>query len=209
MSDSRTRIVEHGYDEIADSFLEWRDQIIGDPRLWWLNQLTSRLEEGARVLELGCGAGVPDTRILAERFRVTGVDISREQICRASANVPDAEFIRADFTNLELDAASFEAVAAFYSFNNVPRDLLAGLFERIHSWLVRDGFFLTALATSDTESWVGEWLGTTMFFSSYPPDTNRRLLSEAGFELLMDELVTTREPEPDGEGTWQWVLAQR
>ncbi len=209
MSVPPTRIVERGYDEIADSFVEWRDRIVGDPRGWWMEQLMSRLEEGARVLELGCGAGVPDTRILAERFRVTGVDISREQICRASANVPDAEFIRADFTSLELDAASFEAVAAFYSFNNVPRDLLAGLFERIHFWLVRDGLLLTALATSDTESWVGEWLGTTMFFSSYPPDTNRRLLRESGFELLLDELVTTHEPEPDGEGTWQWVLARR
>ena len=209
MSDAPTRIVERGYDEIADSFVEWRDQIVGDPRGWWMDQLTSRLENGARVLELGCGAGIPDTRLLAERFRVTGVDISHEQVLRARANVPSGEFIEADFTDLELDAASFEAVAAFYSFNHVPRDLLAGLFEHIHSWLVPDGLFLTALATSDTESWVGEWLGTTMFFSSYPPDTNRELLGEAGFELLMDELVTTQEPEPDGEGTWQWVLARR
>jgi cyclopropane fatty-acyl-phospholipid synthase-like methyltransferase len=105
--------------------------------------------------------------------------------------------------------ASFDAVAAFYSFNNVPRDLLAGVFERIQSWLVPDGLFLVALATSDTESWIGDWLGTTMFFSSYPPDTNRRLLRAAGFELLLDELVITHEPEPDGEGTWHWVLAQR
>ncbi|HUG64855.1 MAG TPA: class I SAM-dependent methyltransferase [Gaiellaceae bacterium] len=209
MSDSRTRIVEQGYDEIADSFVEWRDRIADDPRLWWMNQLTSRLEVGARVLELGCGAGIPDTRLLAERFRVTAVDISREQVRRARAKVPSAEFIQADFTSLELRAASFEAVAAFCSFNHVPRDLLAVLFDRIQSWLVPDGLFLTALGTSDTESWVGDWLGTTMYFSSYPPETNRRLLGDAGFELLLDELVTTREPEPDGEATWQWVLARR
>lgn len=48
-----------------------------------------------------------------------------------------------------------------------------------------------------------------MFFSSFPPDVNRRLLGDAGFELLLDELVTTWKPEPDGEGTWHWVLAQR
>lgn len=209
MTDARTRIVERGYDEIADRFVEWRDQIVGDPRLRWLNELTSRLEDGARVLELGCGAGIPDTHFLAERFLVTGVDISHEQVCRARANVPGAEFIHADFTSLELEAASFEAVAAFYSFNNVPRDLLAGLFAHVRSWLVPDGLFLTALGTSDTESWVGEWLGTTMYFSSYPPEANRRLLADAGFALLLDELVSTQEPEPDGEGTWQWVLARR
>lgn len=209
MTDVPIRIVERGYDEIADSFVAWRDRIVGDPRLWWMDQLTSRLADGARVLELGCGAGLPETRLLAERFRVTGVDISRGQVRRARANVPSAEFIQADFTSLELGAASFEAVAAFCSFNHVPRELLASLLGRIHSWLVPDGLFLTALGTSDTESWVGDWLGTTMYFSSYPPETNRQLLGDAGFELLLDELVTTHEPEPDGEATWQWVLARR
>ena len=209
MSVSPTRIVERGYDEIADTFVEWRDRIVGDPRSWWMEQLTWRLDEGARVLELGCGAGVPDTRVLAERFRVTGVDISREQVLRARANIPSAQFIQADFTELELEAASFDAAAAFCSFNHVPREYLAGVFRRIHSWLAPNGLFVTALGTSDTESWIGAWLGTTMYFSSYPPATNRRLLGEAGFELLLDELVTTQEPEPDGEATWQWVLARR
>jgi hypothetical protein len=48
-----------------------------------------------------------------------------------------------------------------------------------------------------------------MFFSSFTPDTNRRLLADAGFEILRDEIVTMLEPSPDGgEGTWQWVLAR-
>jgi hypothetical protein len=32
-----------------------------------------------------------------------------------------------------------------------------------------------------------------------------RLVREAGFEILRDELVTFREPE--GDATFQWVLA--
>ena len=209
MTDPRTRLVGEGYDVIADRFVEWRDRIVGDPRAWWREALASRLADGARLLELGCGAGVGDTQLLAERFSVTGVDISHEQIGRARANVPNAVFIQADFTSLELEAASFDAVAAFYSFNHVPRDLLGDVFGRIHSWLVPGGHFLVSLAISDTGAWTGDWLGTTMFFSSFPPETNRRLLDEAGFERLLDELVTLVEPEPDGEGVWQWVLCSR
>ena len=209
MTDPRTQLVGAGYDVIADRFLEWRDRIEGDDRTRWRRELVERLPDGARVLELGCGAGVPDAQLLAQPYRVTGVDISAEQLIRARENVPRASFIHADFTSLDLPPQSFEAVAAFYSFNNVPRDLLAGLFARIHFWLVPGGLFLTALGTSDTESWTGEWLGTTMYFSSFPPETNRLLLVEAGFELVLDELVTMVEPEPDGEGQWQWVLAQR
>lgn len=209
MSDPRTRIVGEGYDVIADTFADWRDRIVGDPRRRWAHELVSRLSDGDRVLELGCGGGVPDTQDLAERFRVTGVDISDEQIRRARANVPTAEFIQGDFTSLDLEPGSFEAVAAFYSFNHVPRDLLAGVFARVHTWLTPGGLFLTALGTSDTDSWTGEWLGAPMFFSSFPPETNRLLLREAGFELLLDEVVTFLEPEPDGEATFQWVLARR
>ena len=209
MTDARTRIVERGYDEIADSFPEWSARVEGDQRERWRRELTDRLADGARVLELGCGAGVPDTQLLASRFLVTGVDVSGEQIRRARKNAPAAAFAQSDFTQLELPPDSFDAVAAFYSFNHVPRDVLGDLLVRIHSWLVPGGLFLAALGTGDTESWAGDWLGTTMFFSSFPPETNRRLLVEAGFELILDEIVTMIEPEPDGESTWQWVLARR
>ena len=66
---------------------------------------------------------------------------------------------------------------------------------------------MSALGTGDTEGWVGEWLGTRMFFSSYPPEANTRLLREAGFELLRDEVVAFEEPE--GPATFQWILGRR
>ena len=207
MSDPRTELVARGYDEIGERFVEWRDRIVGDPRDWWTAQLTSRLEEDARILELGCGGGVPDTKRLAERFRVTGIDISPEQVRRAREAVPEAQFVLGDFTAPGFEPGVFDAVAAFYSFNHVPRELLGPVFRRIHSWLRPGGLFLVALGTSDTEGWTGDFLGAPTFFSSFPPDVNRRLLDEAGFERLLDEVVTFREP--DGEGRFQWVLARR
>ena len=210
MNDPRTQVVAEGYDAIGERFVGWRDRIVGDPRNRWAEELTSRLPDGASVLELGCGAGLPDTELLARRFRVTGVDISPEQVRRARANVAGANFVLADFTAPDFDPGVFDAVAAFYSFNHVPRDLLAGLFGRIRSWLVPEGLFLVALGTSDNEGWTGDFLGAPTFFSSYPPETNRRLLDEAGFERLLDEVVTFVEPEPEpGEARFQWVLARR
>ena len=206
MTDPRVQIVADGYDAIGVGFDEWRDRIVGDPRAVWRGELVKRLPPGARVLDLGCGGGVPDTQLLADRFRVTGVDVSPRQVRRATLAVPSAEFVCADFTELELEPGSFEGVAAFYSFNHVPRNLLAPLFRRIHGWLVPHGLFLAALGTGDTDDWVGDWLGTTMFFSSFPPPANTRVLYEAGFELLRDEVVTFREPE--GDVSFQWILAR-
>lgn len=207
MSDPRTRVVERGYDVMGEAFVEWRDRIVGDPRRWWAEQLTSRLPDGARVLELGCGSGVPDTQELAARFRVTAVDISPEQISRARASVPAAEFVVADFTALELAPASYDAVVSFYVFNHVPRELLAPLLGDIRAWLAPGGYLLAAFGTSDTEAWTGDFLGAPTFFSSFPNDVNSRLVDEAGFERLLDEVVTFHEPE--GPATFQWVLARR
>jgi len=207
VTDPRAQVVGEGYDAIGERFDEWRRQIVGDPRERWLEELTSRLFEGARVLELGCGSGLAETQLLAKRFRVTGVDVSATQIRRARVNVPEARFVRADFTSLELPSASFEAVASFYSFNHVPRELLPTIFERIHGWLRPAGFFLVSLGAEDLPEWTGDFLGAPMFFSGYPPERNRELLEEAGFERLLDEVVTFQEPER--EATFHWVLAQR
>ena len=46
-----------------------------------------------------------------------------------------------------------------------------------------------------------------MFFSSYDTDENRRLLRAAGFDLHVDEVRVTREPEADV--SFLWVIAQK
>ena len=207
MTDARTRIVGAGYDAMVDTWESWKSQITDDPRAEWCDELLARLPAGARVVELGCGGGTPETKLLAERFRLTGVDLSEAQLARARTRVPGAEYVKADFTELEREPGSADAVAAFYSFNHVPRDLLAPLYGRIRSWLVPGGPFLTALGTSDTENWTGDFLGAPSYFSSFPREVNSRMLREAGFELLRDELVTIQEPE--GGATFQWILARR
>jgi len=206
MTDARTQLVADGYDVIGETFAEWRTRIVGDPRDAWQEDLSARLADGARVLELGCGAGAPETQRLAERFRVTGVDISPRQIERARAALPGVELICADFTELELPAAAFDAVVSFYVFNHVPRELLAPLVEKIHTWLTAGGWLMTAFAQSDEPGWTGEWLGAPTFFSGFPAETNSAIVRAAGFRIERDEVVEFEEPE--GPAKFQWVLAQ-
>jgi SAM-dependent methyltransferase len=204
--DPRTQIVADGYDAIGETFAAWREEIVGDPRREWEDELVGLLGDGARVLELGCGGGTPETRRLARRFALTGVDISPRQIERARAAIPEAEFVCADCTELELAPGSFDAVCSFYVFNHVPRELLAPLLGSIHSWLVPGGRLLAAFGASDLPGWTGDWLGAQTFFSGFTPEINSRLVAEAGFAIERDEVVVFEEPE--GSARFQWVLAQ-
>lgn len=207
MNDDPKRIVESGYDAMADAFAEWQSHISDDARLAYLADVLDLLPERPDVLELGIGAGVQASRILAERGRLTGVDISREQLRRAGEQLPGATLIHGDFCSVELPQASFDAVVSFYVLNHVPRPDLAPLLARVAWWLRPGGWFLASFPSSGNPAWRGEWLGAEMYFDGFPPETNRRLTEEAGLEIVRDEFETM--VEPDGVGRWQWLLARR
>jgi SAM-dependent methyltransferase len=199
-------IVQRGYDAIADEFERWGSANVG-PKQRYLAELTSRLPDGASVLELGCGAGSTLAR-LSERFAVTGTDLSQEQLKRAAERVPGATLLHGDLTSLELPRASFAAVASFYVLGHVPRERHATVYRLVAEWLAPGGLFLANMGVGDDPGTVEEWVGgAPMYFSSWPPETNRRLLAEAGFDLVLDALETTHEPE--GDTVFQWVLARR
>jgi Methyltransferase domain len=66
--------------------------------------------------------------MLAERFDVTGVDISGVQISRAQRLVPTGTFLRADIASLEFPPASFDAVVSFFALIHVPVEEQRGMY---------------------------------------------------------------------------------
>jgi SAM-dependent methyltransferase len=207
MTDERKSVVARAYDAMVEEFLEWGARGNDTTRDELLAAFMARLPAGGSVLDLGCGAGIPSTRLLAERFRVTGVDISAAQVAAARRNVPLATFLQADLAALEFAAGSFDGIAAFYSISHVPREEHAHVFARIARWLRPGGLFVASLSADDSPDWQGEWLGQPMFFSGHDADANRRLLRDAGFELLVEDDIDV--PEPEGSVSFLWVLAAR
>ncbi|MDT7787891.1 MAG: hypothetical protein QOF58_6310 [Pseudonocardiales bacterium] len=197
-------IVEAGYDAMAERYLTWSAEIADDPRLHYLDDFEGLLSDDARILELGCGAGVPVTQKLAERHDVLGVDLSQQQLDLARANVPAARFEKADMTQLDFPGGTFDGVAAFYSILHVPRAEQPGLIAKIARWLKPGGLFLASLGVG-TPDLTENWLGVEMFFGSNTPDRNRELLGEH-FEIITDDLVTMHEPDP---ATFHWVLTRK
>jgi ubiquinone/menaquinone biosynthesis C-methylase UbiE len=206
IADERKRTVQAAYDALAPRFGKWTEQIEGDPSERLLADLARRLSDGARVLDLGCGDGAKIAR-LASRVELIGVDLSEEQLRLARAEIPAAELLHADFAELDYPAATFDAVTALYSIVHVPREEHPALFARIRRWLKPGGLFLASLSHVGGDDRTEQWLGVDMFFSAFDAETNRRLLCEAGFELLTDDLIWMREPQ--AELAFLWVLAQR
>ncbi len=163
----------------------------------WLRPFLHTVPRGAEVLDLGCGCGVPDARLLSERFRVTGVDISDVQVDRARRLVPGARFLRADMTTVRFRPATFGGVLCLYSLIHVPVEEHPPLLARIHRWL-RPGGMLLLIAGETRFTGVEEnWLGSNakMYWSHADGATYQKWLDERGFETLHRRKVS----EPGAE----------
>jgi len=181
-------IVRRGYDRISDAY---RDDI-GDTEAgyaeWLRTHLFPRLATSARVLDLGCGNGVPATRMMAERFDVTGVDISDVQIARARQLVPGGTFIRDDIASIEFPQRSFDAVVSFFALIHVPTDEQRGLLGRVSGWLVPGGIFLATVG-HDSYTSVGEFHGAPMFWSHVDASTFCSWLGDVDIDVVEREFI--------------------
>lgn len=208
-NDPHTRIVESGYDHMAEAYLSTNDP--EDPTtLSALAEMSRNLPSGAAVLDLGCGAGIPVTRWLSRRgYAVTGVDVSVRQLELARKHVPEATFIKADMTNLTFGPKTFDAVVAIHSIIHVPRAEHPALLAAIYSWLKPGGILFATLTITafegEDEDWEG-W-GAAMRWSHHDAETNRRMLRDAGFEIRYAEPRATGGTGDDE--TWLWVEASK
>ena len=207
MTDARKATVAAGYDALGPRWADWRARVVDPAADRLVPEFEAAMPPGSSLVDLGCGTGVPWTRRLAERFRVTGVDISASQIDVARRNVPAATFLCSDVASVDVEAGSLDGVTAFHSICHLPREEHPALLTRIASWLRPGGLLLATLGADDLPEWTGTWLGIPMFFSSFDAETNRALVEAAGFDLLIAEIVDSIEPE--GAVPFLWVLARR
>lgn len=204
------QIVTRGYDAAADDYARWLLTNVVDPaRPRYLETFSTLLAPGSTVLELGCGGGGPTTQALAERFALTGIDISAAQIARAQRLLPQATFLQADMTRFEAPAASFDGIAAFYSLIHLPYGELPAMLVRIASWLRPGGALVASLnARAGGEHIEPAWLANApMYWSGYPIDDSLEFLAATGLEVIEANVETAIE---DGEASQSlWVIARK
>ena len=202
------RLVADGYDQIAHGLAGLRRA--GTPsgrKRAYLEQLTRGIEDGAWVLDLGCGPG-EQAAWLSERFRVAGVDISRVQLALARAEAPDTALLLGDMCSLPIRPGSVAAVAAIYSIFHVPREAHEPLFATLYDALRPAGRLFAVLGANSWEGTEENWLdlGATMFWSQHSAAIGVALLEQAGFEV---EDTRVEADELVGSGAHLFVLAEK
>jgi SAM-dependent methyltransferase len=201
------RIVANGYDKIAQRFQEWGANLRIEERDRYIQVLLDHATRGMPLLDLGCGNGLPFTKQLSERYRVTAVDISPVQAKLAARNVPRAQVICGDMSNMHFPPESFDAISAFYSLIHLPREELGDFLVRMTRWLRPNGLFVGCFIAHDMPGDIDDWLGAPMYWSGYDSQRNRELLRAAG--LTIHSAVEEHADEDGQDVVFLWVIAER
>jgi len=205
LRDTRRELVRRGYDEAAARYHEARPVDGADLAL--LDHLEERLAPAARVLDAGCGAGVPVARRLtACGHRVAGVDISHRQLLLARDHVPELSAAEGDMAALPLAGGRFDGLVSYYAVIHVPREDHGALLSEFRRVLRTGGWALVCLGSGDNpqDHDTNSWLGTPMYWSHFDAPSTLALMEDAGLRPeLRWEVI-----DPMGHGSHSFVLAQ-
>lgn len=118
-------MVARGYDVVVGTYLKRFGRSTVRQRM--IEKMIARSPAAARVLDLGCGAGVPlSSELIEHGFSVVGIDCSAQQIEMARRNVPKAEFVHADMNAVTFAPRSSHAVAAHMYLEKITHPVRSG-----------------------------------------------------------------------------------
>jgi len=200
-------IVRQGYNKASQAYRTEDQNIEAQNKyLLWADMATAKLNDNDKILDLGCGCGLPFDRYLSKKYRITGVDISEEQIRRAKKYIQDATFICCDMSAIDFNESVFDAIVSLYALIHIPIGEQPLLFLKIHKWLKVNGIFLAIVGAVSWTGYEENWLevsGVKMYWSHGDFDYYKKLYSKNGFTIISETFI------PEGKNGHYLVLATK
>ncbi|MEM1056500.1 MAG: class I SAM-dependent methyltransferase [Bacteroidota bacterium] len=170
----------HEYDQIAEWYASARSP---DAGLADVRDFVRRLPPHARILDLGCGTGVPTTQFLVqEGFGVAGLDSSAEMVARFRARFPEVPVRCGRAQDARYPTASFGAVVAWGVLFHLEAKDQTTVIQRVADWLTPGGRFLFTSA-EEAGTREDEMDGVTFPYVSLGVEGYRDALEAAGLRL--------------------------
>ena len=148
----------------------------------WHDRFVSALPAGAKVLDLGCGGGVPvAANMVGCGMSVTGVDASPTLISLCRERLPAHEWIVADMRSIAL-GARFDGILAWDSLFHCNPDDQRRMFEVFARHSASRAVLMFNGGPTYGEA-VGSYRGDPLYHASLGPAEYQEQLDRIGFEI--------------------------
>jgi 2-polyprenyl-6-hydroxyphenyl methylase/3-demethylubiquinone-9 3-methyltransferase len=137
---------------------------------WLASQLRQRCGDGARVLDVGCGAGFLANHLAREGFDVSGVDASPDSLAVAARydETGKVRYAQGDALALPYADASFDAVCAMDFLEHVEEP--EAVVRECSRVLRPGGLFFFHTFNRNRLAWLIVIKGVEWFVKNTPPD---------------------------------------
>lgn len=168
-----------------------------------LEEFTSLLPEGGKVLDAGSGSGEPASRYLdSAGLKVLGIDLSDTMLEMARKNVPGATFMKKDILELDFEAESFDGVISLFTLFHIPKERHVDVFKNFHHILKPGGKLMINTGISESEG-ISTFFGVPMYWSNNHPSKTLEDVKKTGFSILFEGMLVR-----GGEYQY-WIVAEK
>ena len=170
----------HEYDQIAEWFAAVRRPEVGIPDL---TTFAESLLPGAKILDVGCGNGIPVSRFFVEAgFDLVGLDSSPGMIAKYRVNFPEVPVQCEPVQEASFAPDSFEGVVAWGVLFHLSEEDQEAVIRKVAQWLKPGGRFLFTAGDS-RGSVESKMNGVTFRYTSLGSSEYRLILESAGMRL--------------------------
>jgi SAM-dependent methyltransferase len=168
----------------------------------WLDGFLDELPQRRRVLDLGCGSGIPIAGyLIANGCQVSGVDASSAMVTLCADRFPEQRWQVGDMRTLDLDR-TFDGILAWDSFFHLPQAdqrSMFGIFKR-HAGAGAALMFTSGPSAGEAN---GSYQGEPLYHASLDSEDYRELLRDNGFDVVRHVVE-----DPDCGGRTVWLARQ-
>ncbi len=172
------------YDLIADWYASERVDRTGVSEAL---ALVKTLPFRARVLDIGCGNGLPITEaIVAADAQVVGIDSAPEMLARFRLNLPATPVVRGVAQTLPFADATFDGAVAWGVMFHLPQAEEVNVIASVARILKPGGSFLFTAGDvgDDSGDHIGIMNGVEFHYYSFTTEGYRRVLVDHGLQLV-------------------------
>lgn len=186
------------YDKNAVEYFE-QTVDINMQTLWDL--FTAQLQEGASILDLGCGSGRDSAYFISCGFDVTAMDASEEMCDLASIHIGQ-DVLKLSFAEMDFNEV-FDGIWACASLLHVPGDQIEEIFAKVVKSLKENGVLFMSFYYGDFE---GDRNGR--YYKDYRTRSIKDLIS--GYENLeIIEIDKCDDMNPEVSAQWIYALLRK
>jgi 2-polyprenyl-3-methyl-5-hydroxy-6-metoxy-1,4-benzoquinol methylase len=172
----------NGYESIAPSFIEWRNRDLNGIGASSVRPWAKSLPKGAAVLDLGCGTGIPITKVLFdEGMMVYGIDASASMVSAFQQHFPNTPVACEAVEDSAFFNHQFDAIIAWGLIFLLPQDTQETVIQKVADALQPGGKFLFTAPAQKT-TWEDVMTGHQSL--SLGADRYRECLTDSGLSLL-------------------------